>query len=214
MTSRNRSDRRRFLATTAAGLAMYPVCSLAEALKRTPGEALGPYYPVAQRLPHTHDMTHPAGAKGTATGELLHISGRVLARDGRPVPLARIEIWQANAAGRYNHPSDRSGLALDENFQGAAEFETDAEGRYAFRTVKPGPYPGEHGMRTRHIHYQVTGRYDRLVTQAYFPGEPLNATDFFLSHETRPQDLMLRFAQAVPGGAAHEATFDLVLGVG
>ena len=210
----NGSDRRNFLATMVAGLAMYPASSLAEALKRTPGEALGPYYPVAHPFPHTHDMTRPAGAKGTAKGEVLRVSGRVLTRDGRPVPRARIEIWQANAAGRYNHPSDRSGLPLDPNFQGATAFEANAEGRYAFLTVKPGPYPGEHGMRTRHIHYQVTGRYDRLVTQAYFPGEPLNATDFFLSHETRPQDLMLRFTQALPGRAVREATFDLVLGVG
>ena len=137
-------SRRSFLTLVATGFFAYPLSSLADALRRTPGDALGPYYPVARRFPHTHDLTHPTGGAGRARGELLHVSGRVLNRKGRPVPRARMEIWQANAAGRYNHPSDRSGLPLDAKFRGAAEFETDAEGRYAFLTIKPGPYPGGH----------------------------------------------------------------------
>jgi len=212
MTDRARPDRRVVMALAAAGVAA-PASSLGDPLRRTPGQVLGPYYPIAQRVPRTHDLTHTRSGGGRARGELLHVSGRVLNRDGHPVQKARVEIWQANAAGRYAHPSDNSGLPLDPNFEGAAIFETDAEGRYAFLTVKPGPYPGDRGMRTRHIHFQVTGRADRLVTQAYFPGEPLNQTDFFLSHEPRPQDLMLHLGPRTDG-APTEASFDLVLGVG
>jgi protocatechuate 3,4-dioxygenase beta subunit len=202
-------SRRGIIAWTAAGVLVPAAAGAADVLRRTPGEPLGPYYPVQGPLPATHDLTHG----GKARGELLHVSGRVLNRQGRPAARARIDVWQANAAGRYAHPSDRSGLPLDPGFRGAATFLTDAEGRYAFLTVKPGPYPGERGMRTRHIHFQVTGRSDRLVTQAYFPGEALNASDPFLSHELRPQDLMLRLGDDT-AGRPREARFDLILGVG
>ena len=94
---------------------------------------------------------------------------------------ARVEIWQANTHGRYSHQSDPNPAPLDPNFEGFGVQTTDAEGRYRFKTIKPGAYPGTlAGMRTPHIHFQVSGKIDRVVTQVFFPGEPLNDTDHIL----------------------------------
>ena len=98
--------------------------------------------------------------------------GRVLTRSGAPVPHARIDIWQANAAGKYRHPSDINPAPLDPNFKGFARLTTDASGHYSFRTIKPGRYPTAEGdVRPPHIHLTVEGRFDCLVTQLYFAGE-------------------------------------------
>jgi protocatechuate 3,4-dioxygenase beta subunit len=111
-------------------------------------------------------------------GERITVSGRLLGSDGRPIRDSLIEIWQANAAGRYRHRDDRWPAPLDPNFAGAGRAVTDADGRYEFITIKPGPYPwGNHrnAWRPAHIHFSVMGRtFDqRLVTQMYFPGDPL-----------------------------------------
>ena len=104
---------------------------------------------------------------------------------------------------------------MDPDFRGLAVFETDDDGRYAFLTIKPGSYPSERGMRTPHIHYEVTGRVDRLVTQAYFPGEALNATDPFLKTDVRPEALMLTLAAAARDGETpRAASFDLIVATG
>ncbi len=99
--------------------------------------------------------------------------GRVLNAGGEPVSGARIEIWQANAHGRYAHPADDNPAPLDPNFQGYAKLLTDADGRYRFKTIKPSAYPAGAFMRPAHIHFDVTGKLDRLVTQMYFPDDPL-----------------------------------------
>jgi len=93
-----------------------------------------------------------------------------------------VEIWQANSRGRYTHPSDHNPAPLDPNFEGFAVLTTDAEGRYRIKTIKPGAYPAgpDARMRPPHIHFDVTGKSNRLVTQMYFAGEPLNDKDPFL----------------------------------
>jgi protocatechuate 3,4-dioxygenase beta subunit len=111
-------------------------------------------------------------------GERIVVSGRVLGSDGRPVPETLLEIWQANAAGRYRHQSDAHPAPLDPNFTGAGRCLTDSDGRYRFVSVKPGAYPWRNhpnAWRPAHIHLSVFGRAftDRLVTQMYFPGDPL-----------------------------------------
>jgi len=206
-----RSPNRRDFLTLATATIAAPGVAFAGALSRTPFETLGPYFPVSASFPKTHDLTHPPGSHRQAKGEHLHIGGRVLNQAGQPVPGAKIEIWQANAAGRYNHPSDHSGLPLDPNFLGLAVLESDTEGRYAFRTIRPGPYPAERGMRAPHIHFEVTGRFDRLVTQLYFPGNPLNRTDPLLRNELHPDALTLRIPAMPSPGAAVEGIFDIVL---
>jgi protocatechuate 3,4-dioxygenase, beta subunit len=115
-------------------------------------------------------------------GERITVSGRLLDSTGRPIPDQLVEIWQANAAGRYRHRADRWPAPLDPGFQGGGRTVTDSHGRYGFVTIKPGPYPwGNHhnAWRPAHIHFSVMGRTfdERLVTQMYFPGDPLFAYD-------------------------------------
>jgi protocatechuate 3,4-dioxygenase beta subunit len=115
---------------------------------------------------------------GEPLGERIIVHGRLLGHDGRPIRNALIEVWQANAAGRYLHEVDRHPAPLDPNFSGAGRVLTDDEGRYRFTTVKPGAYPWRNhsnAWRPAHIHFSVFGRMftQRLVTQMYFPGDPL-----------------------------------------
>jgi protocatechuate 3,4-dioxygenase, beta subunit len=115
---------------------------------------------------------------GEPLGERIIVHGRLLGNDGRPIRRALIEVWQANAAGRYRHDVDRHPAPLDPNFSGAGRVLTDDEGRYRFTTVKPGAYPWRNhpnAWRPAHIHFSVFGRMftQRLVTQMYFPGDPL-----------------------------------------
>jgi protocatechuate 3,4-dioxygenase beta subunit len=127
-----------------------------------------------------HDLT--AQHAGEPLGERIVVTGRVLDGDGRPVPGSLVEVWQANACGRYRHDSDRHPAPLDPNFSGAGRCLTDAEGRYRFVTVRPGAYPWENhhnAWRPAHIHFSLFGRAftQRLITQMYFPGDPLFAFD-------------------------------------
>jgi len=150
-------------------------------LQRTPGQILGPFYPL-KKLPETSDLTRLPGHSGHAQGQVLNVMGRVLNLSGEPVVNAKIELWQANSNGRYAHPSDTNPAPLDPNFDGCAVLTSDSEGRYRFKTIKPGAYPaGPNLVRPSHIHFQVTGRQDRLVTQLYFEGDPYNATDPFIN---------------------------------
>jgi protocatechuate 3,4-dioxygenase beta subunit len=115
---------------------------------------------------------------GEPQGERIVVTGRVLEEDGRPVPNALVEIWQANAGGRYRHEGDEHPAPLDPNFSGAGRTITDDDGRYEFVTVKPGAYPWRNhpnAWRPAHIHFSLFGRAfsSRLVTQMYFPGDPL-----------------------------------------
>jgi protocatechuate 3,4-dioxygenase, beta subunit len=115
-------------------------------------------------------------------GERITVSGRLLDSAGRPIPDQLVEIWQANAAGRYRHRADRWPAPLDPGFQGGGRTVTDSQGRYGFVTIKPGPYPWNNhrnAWRPAHIHFSVMGRTfdERLVTQMYFPGDPLFAYD-------------------------------------
>ena len=179
-----RFSRRQILgiAVGASGLALSGrLAAFAEALKPTPGEILGPFYPVIKRVDQGADLTVIAGKPGRAAGEVIHVMGRVLNVEGQPVRGARVELWQANAQGRYAHASDKNPAPLDPNFEGFAVQTTDAEGRYRFKTIKPGAYPATgNWVRPPHLHFDVTGKVNRLVTQMYFPGESLNDTDLLL----------------------------------
>jgi protocatechuate 3,4-dioxygenase beta subunit len=115
---------------------------------------------------------------GEPLGERIVVTGRVLDTGGKPIPSTLVEVWQANAAGRYAHEVDRHPAPLDPNFTGAGRCLTDADGVYRFVTIKPGAYPWQNhpnAWRPAHIHFSVFGRAfaDRLVTQMYFPGDPL-----------------------------------------
>lgn len=157
------------LAALVAGRALATQGKLAPTLPQT----MGPFYPVARRLDQDADLTLVRGRQGRARGEIINVFGRVLDFDGRPIPNAKLDLWQANAAGRYAHPGDNNSAPLDSEFQGAALFSADAEGRFRFRTVKPGRYPG----RVPHLHFAVSGGRQRVVTQMYFPDEAGNQDD-------------------------------------
>ena len=130
---------------------------------------------------------------------------------------AVLEIWQANAAGRYAHTGDKNPAPLDPNFGGYARIVTDSEGRYAIKTIKPGAYPVPSGwMRAPHIHFDVTGSVTRLVTAMYFEGEALNDQDRILKTSFNPKSQMTQVERSESGNAAGalRATWDIILWTG
>lgn len=149
-------------------------------LPHTLTELTGPLLGEGRVGPLDHDLTRQHD--GEPLGERIIVHGRVLDGDGRPVPHTLVEVWQANPAGRYAHAGDRHPAPLDPNFTGVGRALTDAEGRYRFVTVKPGAYPWrnhDNAWRPAHIHFSLFGRAftQRLVTQMYFPGDPLFGQD-------------------------------------
>jgi protocatechuate 3,4-dioxygenase beta subunit len=137
----------------------------------------------------------------------------VLSDSGEPVAGAKVEIWQANAAGRYAHPNDENPAALDDKFSGFAVTRTDGNGGYAFKTVRPAAYPAAPGRwRPAHIHFSVTAKYEQLVTQMYFRGDTYNETDSWLNSTSRP-DLLITDPVPAEGKepGAEAVTFDIVL---
>jgi len=149
--------------------------------RRTASQALGPFYPLTKPADSDADLTLIKGHRERAQGQVIYISGRVLNGAGDPLPGTAIEIWQANAYGRYAHPSDNNTAPLDPNFQGFARLMTDAQGRYRVKTIKPLGYPAGGFNRPPHIHFDISGKSNRLVTQLYFAGEPLNESDPLLA---------------------------------
>jgi protocatechuate 3,4-dioxygenase, beta subunit len=136
----------------------------------------GPVFGESDVEPTDSDLTRQHD--GEPIGERIIVTGRVLDSGGKPIANTLVEVWQANAAGRYAHEVDRHPAPLDPNFTGAGRCLTDADGNYRFVTVKPGAYPWQNhpnAWRPAHIHFSVFGRAfaDRLVTQMYFPGDPL-----------------------------------------
>jgi protocatechuate 3,4-dioxygenase beta subunit len=160
-------------------------------LPHTLTEVTGPVFGHETVAPGEADLT--TRHEGEPLGERIIVHGRLLDGDGRPVRHSLLEIWQANAAGRYRHVVDRHPAPLDPNFSGAGRCLTDDEGRYAFTTIKPGAYPwGNHpnAWRPAHIHFSVFGPAfaTRLVTQMYFPGDPLFPLDPIYNTIWRQQD--------------------------
>ena len=149
-------------------------------IPQTLTELSAPVYGHERIGPLDHDLTRQHADR--PLGQRIIVSGRVLDEDARPVPHTLIEVWQANAAGRYAHTVDRWDAPLDPNFTGAGRTLTDAEGRYAFVSIQPGAYPWrnhDNAWRPAHIHFSLFGQAfaTRLVTQMYFPGDPLLALD-------------------------------------
>jgi protocatechuate 3,4-dioxygenase, beta subunit len=188
-------------------------------LPHTVTEITGPQLGAARILgERNNDLTVQHGE--LPIGERIVVAGVVRDTEGKPLRDTLVEIWQANAAGRYRHRWDRWPAALDPNFSGAGRCVTDSEGRYTFTTIKPGPYPwGNHynAWRPAHIHFSLLGRAfaQRLVTQMYFPGDPSFPYDPIFNSvqdERARERLISRFDihRNVPNWAQHYE-FDIVL---
>ncbi len=163
-------------ASSVARSPRMPLVMLPETLTESSGPVFG------QRLLRSGDNDLTAQHTGEPIGERIFVHGRVLDEDGKPLRSALVEVWQANAAGRYRHKVDSHDAPLDPNFSGAGRALTDNNGYYSFKTIKPGPYPWSNhhnAWRPAHIHFSLFGAgiLSRLVTQMYFPGDPLQPLD-------------------------------------
>jgi protocatechuate 3,4-dioxygenase beta subunit len=190
-------------------------------LVHTLSELTGPVYGYDDIQPLDNDLTRNAVRNGEPIGERIIVTGRVLDEDNRPAPNALIEVWQANACGRYLHHVDQHDAPLDPNFTGAGRVLTDQDGVYRFTTIRPGAYPWrnhENAWRPAHIHFSIFGTnfLSRLVTQMFFPGDPLLPMDPILNgipDEKGRQRLISRYAHDVTQPEwALGFRFDIVLG--
>jgi protocatechuate 3,4-dioxygenase, beta subunit len=210
--------RRELLMMTAAlaGAGMAGSAAIAGAatgLQPTPDQTAGPFLPLKEPA-WTVDLTRVTGRSGRARGQVIYVVGRVLNLSGEPVPNARIEVWQANSYGRYRDPRDTNSAPLDPNFDGSALLVSDRDGRYRFETIKPAAYrAGPNLIRPAHIHFQVSGKEDRLVTQMYFENDPYNATDPILNSAPLKQLLITKMLDPSPGMEAGSkmVIFDIVI---
>ncbi len=183
------------------------------------GEIAGPRFGAEHLGPLDADLTRNGCVNGEPQGERIIVTGRVLDEDGRPVPNTVVEIWQANAAGRYVHSRDQHNAPLDPNFFGAGRCISDDQGHYRFLSIKPGAYPWPNhynAWRPNHIHLSLFGPSfgTRLVTQMYFPGDPLLPLDpiFLATPEGARDRLVADFAIDVTEEAfALGYRFDIVL---
>ncbi len=176
----------------------------------TGSQTVGPFFaPTLLR----EDARRNVLTRPETDGERIHIEGRVLDGDGRPVPDAMVEIWQANAHGRYNHPTDQGPAALDPTFTGFGRSGTAEDGTYWFETVKPGPVPFD-GEKLQAPHICVTvfarGLLNHLVTRLYFEDEPTNAGDPLLKCVPNDRQATL-LARCEPGDTVVVYRFDIVL---
>jgi protocatechuate 3,4-dioxygenase beta subunit len=221
MNTEREISRRRFLETSSAlgGIVAYGnLNSLLAQDKRilTGEQAFGPFYPIKRPLDRDADLTHLRGRRASAEGQIIHLMGRVVNLQGKPLAGVKLEIWQANAHGRYSHINDPNTAPLDPNFQGYGVQVTDAKGQFRFKTIKPGAYPTglDNWSRPPHIHFYVTGGYEALVTQMYFPGEELNGKDRLLQSAAPNQASLM--ARVEPAGKGLEpdslvVTWEIIL---
>ena len=180
----NRISRRAIakrLGTLAAGATILGP-GIARALIATPRQVAGPFYPPEPHSETDIDLTLLEGHEEAAAGDIIFVRGRVADTQGRPLANVRVDIWQANHWGRYSHPRAPNTAPLDPNFQGIGITQTDAEGMYGFKTIKPAAYPlsalGDAGWRAQHIHFKLSDDSGhRLTTQMYFAGDPLLEND-------------------------------------
>ena len=189
-------------------------------IRQTLSEVTGPLFSDIKLEPGENDLTRNPDTGKEALGERIIVVGKVMDEDERPVPNTLIEIWQANAAGRYHHPVDQHNAPLDPNFIGAGRCVTNDKGEYRYLTIKPGPYPWlnhPNAWRPSHIHLSLFGPcfVTRLVTQFYFPGDPLIPLDpIFNSVPTKSgrERLMSSYAHDVSESEfALGYRFDIVL---
>jgi protocatechuate 3,4-dioxygenase beta subunit len=182
------SDRRQFLKLGAGATGLLALSNpitkaFASSCGLTPPQTSGPFYPGENQFHADHDLTLIPGHPTTALGQMIYVKGKVVDPHCNPIQGANVEIWQACASGRYNHPNDpNTGVPIDPNFKYWAETSTDEKGEYVFKTIIPGAYPADADWtRPPHIHFKVSYLgYRELITQMYFKGQSLNDQDLIL----------------------------------
>lgn len=212
---------RRTILKIGLGISIVPItgasCSSSNDAKKelwTPRQTEGPFYPVHQQDDKDSDLTQIQGNDLLASGEVIHVRGRVFDMNGDVIKNAFVDIWQANAAGRYRHFKDPSKAAMDPNFQGWGQTYTDADGSYTFKTIMPGAYPAGPGWtRPPHIHFKVSKqKYYPLTTQMYFPDQDLNKIDRILQGLSKAdQDMVISKRQSTSEFEEPVFIFDIVL---
>lgn len=211
----NSLKRRSFLKLGVTSLVA--VGSMAKAaelcLGPTPPQTEGPFYPVKDQADKDWDLVSVKGRSQLAQGEIIFIQGQVLDVDCKPVANTLVEIWQACVSGKYNHASDPNTAPLDPNFQYWGRAVTDAEGRYMFRTIKPGAYPADDTWwRPAHVHYKAHKHgYIELTTQLYFEGDRYNSTDKILQRLTRSEQEKVVRPITVTSNGDKVVTFNLTI---
>lgn len=203
--------RRDFIKRGLVGGTLGLITGTSYAARPTPAEIKGPFYPVLAQKDKDFDLTRIQGQPDVAQGAMIVIQGRVVDTDGKPVEDATVDLWQANAAGRYSHPHDSNKAPLDANFQGWAIVPSGKDGRFRFKTIYPGSYPAsDTWVRPPHIHFKVSKRgYVELVTQMYFPGEKLNDLDLLLGRKSRDERGLMTAARI--GGEPEIYEFNIVV---
>jgi protocatechuate 3,4-dioxygenase beta subunit len=205
MTTLNRRDA--LMGAAAALTGASAAVAQSSELIVTPGQTEGPFYPVQFPADADSDLVRVRSLTGEALGEVVQLSGRILNRRGQPIRGAQVEIWQCDARGVYRQPRDPPDHYSD-GFQGFGRSGVDGAGRYAFRTIKPVPYPG----RTPHIHYRVVAPgVGRLTTQLYIAGEPANARDGVFRGIRDPRAQASVSIPFRPAAKGFTAVFDIVL---
>lgn len=187
------SRRKFFIFGSSAGISAAGSAAGAEKLKPTPKQTEGPFYPIQAQKDKDFDLTQVEGKEGVAKGEQVSIIGQVVDTEGNPIEDATVDLWQANAEGKYHHPHDKNPAPKDENFQGWAIVPSGKEGGFKFKTIVPGAYPiSKRHKRTPHIHFKVSKRgYVELTTQMYFPDQELNETDVILRRHPKEEQVMM-----------------------
>lgn len=220
-----RFTRRHWLASSgglaATALIVPAGPALAAWLAPTPAQPAGPFYHPFEPLTLDNDLLFRDGKTERADGDIIYVKGRILDQTGKPIEGARVEIWQANSYGRYNHPQHaNSNLPIDPNFMGFGHTLADKDGAYRFRSIKPAPYPDSaEWLRPPHIHFAVYPPGGApWSTQMYFLGEPLNAKDFLLRRMPTDKDrervtIAFKIAEGAPDADARLGEFDIVLGM-
>lgn len=186
-------NRRNFIKNTLIGGSVVLTSQLSSAATTTPAEIKGPFYPLTPQKDKDFDLTQINGHDQVALGKVVNIIGRVVDTKGQPIENATVDIWQANAAGRYNHPHDNNPAPVDPNFQGWAIVQSGAQGGFKFKTIIPGSYPvSKDWTRPPHIHFKVSKKgFEELVTQMYFPGQKLNQVDRLLQSKSKAEQSMM-----------------------
>lgn len=205
------SNRRSFFKKFIIGASSALFAGRLQAGAFTPAEIEGPFYPLTPQKDKDFDLTLIEGRSGVAKGKVIYIEGRVLDADLQPVENATVDIWQANAAGRYRHPRDQNSAPLDKNFQGWAIVKSGKGGAFRFKTILPGEYPAsDTWTRPPHIHFRISREgYAELTTQMYFPGNKLNDKDLLLNRKTTEERLLMIARKSKDDQETYE--YDVVL---